>query len=303
MSIQTLNILNTESLPISPIPKIDKITITRPMVPSSLQFTSEKVVELLHLNIIPNLRVKSDSLYRINATFSAPFGALSRNTVLFQAGGYGQYENYYRLEFNPNNVGYAGFIDIQDFLSRVLCEGDAAAFLLFGRTTRLDIAIDIPGLPLSDAIVRLKRARKHGVYTGPKGLPETVYLGGARSSRAVVYEKEIPFADQPSLRIERRLKPGISVSKLSSLLNPFKNVIVIPTSHLRSLTTDIHPDILFDSMRVRGIMRSLKFLSPQQQRILKAALNDPAHSLMPSADDVWAKWPNTLQSVGLLFPD
>jgi hypothetical protein len=103
------------------------------------------------------------------------------------------------------------------------------------------------------------------------------------------------------LRIERRLKPGISVSKLSSLLNPFKNVMVIPTSPLLPLITEIPPDILFDSMRVRGIMRSLTLLSPQQQRILKAALNDPAHSLMPSADDIWAKWPDTLQSVGLLF--
>jgi hypothetical protein len=253
MSIQALNI--SESLSILPILKIDKIAITRP-APRGLHFTSERVGEIFHQKTIPNLSIKSNSHHRINATFDVPFQSISKNTVHFQASRYrrqhGSY--YYRLEFNPNNVGRDGVTGIQDFISKVLCEEDAAVFLPLGRVTRLDIAIDIPGLLLGDVIVRLKSTRKHGVYTSTTGLPETVYLGGSRSNRATAYEKETSFGGQPSLRIERRLKPGVSVADLKSFPTPFKNVVVVPTSPLRPLITEIHPDILFDSMRVRSIL-------------------------------------------------
>jgi hypothetical protein len=94
------------------------------------------------------------------------------------------------------------------------------------------------------------------------------------------------------LRIERRLKPGVRLPELINLPNPFSGVIAVTTEPLRPLITEIHPDILFDSMRTRGIQRALNLLSSPQRRILTAAIDDPANALMPSAHDLWAQWPH-----------
>ena len=105
-----------------------------------------------------------------------------------------------------------------------------------------------------------------------------------------------------SLRIERRLKPRVLLSQLVSLPNPFLKVMVTATAPLRGLITEVHPDIVFDSMRLRGIRKALQFLPHRQRRILQAAINNPANSLMPSAEVIWEQWPQALQDVGLLLP-
>ena len=189
-------------------------------------------------------------------------------TVLLQTGRYGRIGADIRLDYNPK-CGRAGFQQILSVLGRVLPREDLTVFLTQAKVTRLDLAIDLPDLTLNDAIVRLKSTRKHGVYTSPRGEPETTYLGGARSNRAVAYNKPADCKAMPSrLRIERRLKPGVRLPELINLSNPFSGVIAVATAPLRPLITEIHPDILFDSMRTRGIQRALNLLSSPQRRIL-----------------------------------
>lgn len=179
----------------------------------------------------------------------------------------------------------------------------AIEFWQQAKATRADVAIHLWGVRLHDIILRLERTRKHGVYTDQNGYAETVYLGGARGNRAAVYDRDDDATgNSRTVRIERRLKPrnpAILVPELASLPNPFAKMFGVATSVLRPLITEAHPDILFDSIRVRGFTKALKCVSRRQREDLKAALQDPA---MPPTDQIWETWPDTLQRLGLLFP-
>ena len=311
MSIQPLDWVNPNSQPTvlhdqpSLQIKPDQLSLTwSGFYPEEIRILCQEVINLTHKPDRPaGLAVKSNSRYAINATFQVSSERGLDQTVLLQTGRYGRIGADIRLDYNPK-CGRAGFHQIRSVLGRVLPREDLTVFLRQAKVTRLDLAIDLPDLTLNDAIVRLKSTRKHGVYTSPRGEPETTYLGGARSNRAVAYNKPADCKAMPSrLRIERRLKPGVRLPELVNLPNPFSGVIAVATAPLRPLITEIHPDILFDSMRTRGIQRALNLLSSPQRRILTAAIDDPANSVMPSVDDLWQQWPQVLRDVGLCFPE
>jgi len=311
VSIQPLDWVNPNSQPTvlhaqpSLQIKPDKLSLTwSGFYPEQIRIICEEVINLAHNTDRPaGLAVKSNSRYAINATFQVSSERGPDQTVLLQTGRYGGIGADIRLDYNPK-CGRAGFHQILSVLGRVLPREDLTVFLRQAKVTRLDLAVDLSNLTLNDVIVRLKSTRKHGVYTSPRGEPETTYLGGARSNRAVAYNKPADSKTMPSrLRIERRLKPGVRLPELIDLPNPFSGVIAVATAPLRPLITEIHPDILFDSMRTRGIQRALNLLSSPQRRILTAAIDDPANSVMPSVDDLWQQWPQVLRDVGLCFPE
>ena len=131
----------------------------------------------------------------------------------------------YRFEFNPTKIGPDGLSYIRNFIDSVTGIGTNALFAN-GKVTRIDIALDLPGLSLDEVIVRSKGQRKHGVYTGQTSRLETLYLGSVKSNRTAVYTKvkgAIEF-----LRIERRMKPtDIRGHELFGLTNPFDKVQLI----------------------------------------------------------------------------
>src|SRR5207237_4762862 len=87
----------------------------------------------------------------------------------------------YRIEFNPAEIGSTGVGDIMIIIDTIF--GDAGCQLSQGTVTRLDFALDLPGLCNDQVIVQSKGQRKHGVYSDQKGRPETQYLGGSRSTQ------------------------------------------------------------------------------------------------------------------------
>lgn len=165
--------------------------------------------------------------------------------------------------------------------------------------TRVDHALDIPGLSVDAILARSRGARAHGIYSNPRGTPETQYLGKTKSNQSVVYTKNTD--DGPMLRTERRTHPGCHGSELQFLPNPFRVIQMVHTDSLRPLLTGMIPDQFFDSVRVRGFTHVLATLPPAQRRAIKAVLRDPAKSLLPSMDEVWRTWPDVLKSSGLGF--
>ena len=197
MTIQSLDWVNPNSQPTVlhaqpslPI-KLDKLSLTwSGFYPEEIRILCEEVINLAHKPDRPaGFAIKSNSRYAINATFQVSSGIGPDQTVLLQTGRYGRIGADIRLDYNPYKCGRAGFRQILSFLRKVLPREDMTVFLRQAKVTRLDLAIDLPDLTLNGAIVRLKGTRKHGVYTGPRGEPETTYLGGARSNRAVAYNK------------------------------------------------------------------------------------------------------------------
>jgi hypothetical protein len=166
-----------------------------------------------------------------------------------------------------------------------------------GKVTRIDIALDLPGLSLDKVVVRSLGQRKHGVYTDGKGRLETIYLGSTKANRTAVYtkiKKDIEF-----LRVERRMKPNIRGHQLVRLSNPFDKVQMISTDSLSPHLDGMVPRQFFDSVRVRGIGHAIRELSPRQRREIKAALADPQESLLPPMSLVWNVWPHVLNQSGL----
>ncbi len=278
--------------------KIDKIAlVSGSSKRAHTDFSYDQIILLQENKRIPSIRVRSSKYYRVHAWFSVPFNN-PLGTVLFQTGGYNPTGFDSRLEFNPTIIGPADVKDVVNFLSRVLRE-NPYSFIKKSKVTRLDIALDLTGLSLNDVIVHMGGIRKHGVFFGSKGRPETIYLGSPRSNcHLAVYDKTLP--GEPfglkALRIERRLKPHIPFEELVQLNNPFGTIQLISTASLVANLTEIPTECFFATVRERGFSRTIKLLSASQRRALKKAFEDPANSVMPPIDQIWQSiWPATVE--------
>lgn len=78
-----------------------------------------------------------------------------------------------RLDLNPRKLGVSGCKQLQKFLCAMF---DKAEFLKSARVRRLDIAVDVVGLPVADIVVTHKDQVKRTMYIGGDGQLETVYL-------------------------------------------------------------------------------------------------------------------------------
>jgi hypothetical protein len=236
---------------------------------------------------------------RFQVQVSIPIPGSSQR-FLIQAGPRGKNQCDYRLEFNPALVGSIGVAYILGVLDRIFEDG-GEQFLRDGVVTRIDIALDLPGLSADHVIARSRKQQAHGIFSDRTGTPANIYFGRRKNNNTTVYTKNDGLAPA-LLRIERRMIPKIRGSDLVLLRNPFVSVQLVHTDVLRPHIDGLNPDHLFDSIRVRGFTHVLQGLDPRQRCALEAALKNPDHSLLPSMDQVWQKWPETLVATGLGFP-
>jgi hypothetical protein len=148
---------------------------------------------------------------------------------------------------------------------------------------------------LNDLIVLASRKQKHGVYSNRYGEPETVYLGTPRSARVVAYTRPTKLSGVAT-RLECRLKPCCLGENVASLPNPFSKVTLYSVKALTGL--GLPPQMLADSIRLRGVKPAIQGLDPKKQKMILAAL-DPSKSILPDASALWAGWPMALLAAGL----
>jgi hypothetical protein len=81
-----------------------------------------------------------------------------------------------RIELNPRKLGPSGFKK----LSKILDDGkgpfNLTEMINAARLTRLDIAVDIVGVQVSEVLVWHKAQGKRSIYMGADGLMETLYV-------------------------------------------------------------------------------------------------------------------------------
>jgi hypothetical protein len=85
------------------------------------------------------------------------------------------------------------------------------------------------------------------------------------------------------------------------LKNPFVSVQLVHTDALRPHIDGMIPEQFFDSVRVRGFTHVLQSLDSRQRRALDIVMRNSDHSLLPSMDEVWRTWPQSLIDAGLGF--
>jgi hypothetical protein len=261
--------------------------------------TCGRLLDDKYTKFVPGLAITNSPRYAVSCRIKLPYSkpCVSPQTVVFQAGPHLPGVASYRWEGNPDKISTAGWDDLHVLLSSCI-DIDPIAFFRMGKITRLDVALDLPGLSLEDVIVRSSRIQKHAVYSNRHGDPETTYSGTPRSRRIASYDKPVEGTMKTALRVETRLKPGCRGHEVADLKNPFANVKLIPSTFSDLAGLSIPSQCIADSIRIGGLQRALFPLATVQRKALKKAY-EKAASVLPSTDALWANWSQTLIGYGL----
>lgn len=234
---------------------------------------------------------------RFQVQASIPVRGVTGQRLLIQVGRRGKTTCDYRIECNPALLGSGGMLRVRDVLDLILPNG-GRNFLENGLVTRVDVALDLPGLSVNDVIVRSRRQRVHGIFSDHTGMPTTHYFGRTKNNHSAVYTKMTADAE-PALRIERRIKPRCRGADLPLLDNPFTSLQVVRAASLYPYLHWTVPEYFLDSVRIRGFNHVLKKLPVRRRKELAACLNDPRLSLLSDIDEIWRCWPTVLLEIGL----
>lgn len=277
-------------LPRSVSLSIDKVSITCNDVDQKAVENTCKNLDHTAASGLSGFRLKSGKRHFLQGWF----GLHEKNQLLIQAGARHSGIADYRFEFNPSAFDASGMDQTRQFIDDHWGTGIEQLFRN-GRITRIDLALDIEGIPFEEVLVRSSRARKHAVYTSGTGNLETLYLGSGKKNRTVVYAKD----EGRYIRIERRLRPMCLGRDLIHLPNPFDKVQIVSTSALLPMLRGMVPQHFFDSVRMRGLTHVIRHFPSPVRKAIRTAFADPTNSVMPAMNVLWKAWPDTLDWSGL----
>jgi hypothetical protein len=174
------------------------------------------------------------------------------------------------------------------------------------RITRIDIALDIPGVRLADVAVRVAHAQILTPFSR-SGTLKSLYFGNPKSPHQIVaYDKADEVAEknglpqplQPILRIETRIKAfGGKARRFSELLdheNPFEDIFIVCLDQLAPHLPNPERLFFLDSVRYRGVQAALKVV-PKSQRQHYWPSSLPAPDWW-SPKGAWSQWPDVVNT-------
>lgn len=268
---------------------IDKLSITKSDFGADhARIACNRLIEMAEHNPL-KLRLKAGHRHHLQGELKITG---SNSPLLIQAGARHSGISDYRIELNPSKLATVGLEEVREFLDNITFIG-FQEFFNAGKVTRIDVALDLPGLTLEDVTIRSKGQRKHGLFSGAGGKLETIYLGSPRANGSVAYVREDDDGDN-ELRIERRLKPNCLGSDLRFLPNPFHKIELVSTASIVCHLTGMIPQQFFDSVRLRGVRAVLKTLPRKQRQAILTTLSDPSKSLLPPMNLIWQRWHSLL---------
>ena len=161
----------------------------------------------------------------------------------------------FRLDFNPRKLGRKGFSKLVSILSDPSGPFKFKPFIEQARVTRIDVAVDLVGVQVSELLVRHKKQGVRSYYVGKDGVLETLYVHRGktkakpsgnvalmaydRRKERVSKGKSPPFGLADVTRIEiTKLpkKPHNYLQKLASFADPFAEISVGYAPEMRYLT-------------------------------------------------------------------
>ncbi|KKC32653.1 hypothetical protein [Devosia psychrophila] len=213
-----------------------------------------------------------------------------------------------RLEFNPTHLGASGLTELKSWVGTMM-EGWEYA-LKNGHLTRVDIAIDVQGVTMSDFLTfptNLSWMREFGRGSNL----ETLTFGTGKTNRSIIYDKGNErvakghiWNDPPTVRIERRMNKlnGLPISALYDMDDPFPAVTISTRCGPPPGVEQRKWDMFMDSCQVRGVQGALMLLEagtarPKYKKQLAA--NPPGWWSLSSN---WSGWAAYLDGSELLLP-
>jgi hypothetical protein len=241
------------------------------------------------------LRIHSPNLPGdIQGAWSTEFAFLQCNPKNGQGG-------FLRLEWNPAKWSPSAKAHLFGTISAVMLRPAKFDQLLAdAKVTRLDVALDVPGIRPDDCLWELKK----GVYRSSiikGGTPETLYLGNLKAAKGGIriYDKGAEM-DVPSLkltRIERVYKNSkLRLCDLTDLPNVFHTLSCLDANAaMAGLGTagvpPMYRPFLHDACAYRGLAAALNRI---ESASLRTKLMKAISSSVPAfwdLDAIWAGWP------------
>lgn len=283
-----------QTLPNSIIPFIDKLSVTFNIPHGHGPIFYQSLTAALSVTAIFQ-SAKNNSRYKFTRNISLSSCA---ERVLINAGPKHPGCPDCRLEFNPSKLGWQGVNDL-DFVLLELFPGGWDYVWTHGQITRIDIAIDLPGVRVEDFHVLPHTSLTYKTY-GRNGLCETIYIGKPKGNQFRIYDKTgeqkangIKTTTQIT-RVEKILRViSISPSELHDLANPFSGLVLVAKTPLAPVNENPKAWAMFlDSVQVRGLGPALALLSKTRRTTYRKHI---AAQSLPwwKPEEIWFNWKHT----------
>lgn len=289
-------------------PKIDKITLVAPSPNSIFKNSISNGGTVDH----DKLYLNAAFVYGKDKTFtkSTKGGAYRFNSMiypegsihgaLFQMGPKNQNGKnpFMRLEFNPTKLSPDGMETLASDLG-VFMDAGFEYLWDYGKTTRIDIAVDLHGVTVG----QVRFLNKWGTTErtiGTGGEIETDYLGKSTSSQTKVYNKSKEAKLPPGIvitRVERSIRTQIPLQTLSKLPNKFAHLALADMLPAKPGNVESHIWEMFsDSVEKRGPASALNLLPKPLRKVIVAHLEATACDFW-NPSEIWSHWPAEVQSI------
>lgn len=213
-----------------------------------------------------------------------------------------------RIEFVPVDLNDELIHELHDTLGMIVEDG-WEFFLKHGRVTRIDIAVDFPGLTmeafhfLPPTVLSMRSWSRNGEL-------ESAVFGKPDSNQTLIYDRgkkrkahKQSSEGKEGVRLERRLRLNLEVSKLTGISNVFSDLkfadAIPPISPKLSAAgpkSDWQWEQFRDSVQVRGLTQALALVPVERRKIYRQHI--AAHGAswwQPAA--IWLHWPEALKSL------
>lgn len=281
-----------QTLPNSIVPFIDKLSVTF-NIPEEQGPTFYKLLAdaLTYKAIFQS--AKNNPRYKITRNIALPSTA---ERVLFNADPKHPGFPDCRLEFNPSKLGWQGINDLDVILTELLPGGWKYVWE-HGQMTRIDIAVDLPGIGVEDFNIVPPMSLTCRTY-GQNGICQSIYMGKPSGHQFRIYDKAAEQkakgikVGQQITRVEKIFRGGlgISPSELGQLPNPFAQLVLVEKLPLPP--PDECPRLwarFLDSAAKRPLGPALAMLPKMQRTRYRKHLASQPHTWWdPQA--IWENW-------------
>ena len=214
-----------------------------------------------------------------------------------------------RIEFIPVDLGFDGLVELHALLTTLVPNG-WLYFIEHGKISRLDVAIDFPGLKLAQLLFLPKQSAttkewaQNGAMTG-------FQIGKKNGSHIQIYDrgakrqaKKQSSAGKKGVRIEcRKRYLQMSLSSLHKLACPFEKFLPVKAypSCPRFEKKRYLWQFFKDSVAQRGAPAALALLPQAKRTKYRAYLKQNAIRQW-DLEAIWSEWPKVLNDLEIADP-
>src|SRR5690606_2156335 len=133
-----------------------------------------------------------------------------------------------------------------------------------GKVTRIDLAVDIPGVRPGDVVWQCA-GRSYREVRSDRGRGQTIYLGRERQNGACIYDKGLQAklgSDVRLTRVEVRQRRMSRGAEVPALANPFGRIQVFEPAAIKVLLPEATELLIRDAAVALGVEKALEAFPP-----------------------------------------